>query len=392
MILDGPFPPDPRVENEALTLLSLGHELHLYCHHTNDFIDRINYKGIKVYRYPVSKYIKKISALAYTFPLYHWYLRKSIRAYLKEINVDAVHIHDMQVARTMFWLKKDFPNLPIVLDLHENRPEIMKFYHHVTHFPGNCLIFPKRWKKFEFSFIKKANRVIVVTEEARDYYASALRLDPDKFFIVPNYVRKEFYTHYELDQSILDQYKDRFVLLYLGDTGKRRGIKTMIEATEILSSKIPNVSLVIVGKSKDDQIWSKLVREKNLENHIELTGWKDFSKFQSYISASDIGLCPIHRNLHHDTTFANKIFQSLSFGKPVVVSDCTAQKNLVEKYRLGLVFKDRNPDALAKNIYELYKNNARYQEMAKNGESVVKNELNWDTIAETLDELYGGIK
>ena len=31
MILDAPFPPDPRVENEAVSLIKAGHEVFLFC-------------------------------------------------------------------------------------------------------------------------------------------------------------------------------------------------------------------------------------------------------------------------------------------------------------------------------------------------------------------------
>ena len=31
MILDETFPPDPRVENEAVTLINAGHEVFLFC-------------------------------------------------------------------------------------------------------------------------------------------------------------------------------------------------------------------------------------------------------------------------------------------------------------------------------------------------------------------------
>ena len=31
MILDATFPPDPRVENEAISLIAAGHEVFLFC-------------------------------------------------------------------------------------------------------------------------------------------------------------------------------------------------------------------------------------------------------------------------------------------------------------------------------------------------------------------------
>ena len=78
-------------------------------------------------------------------------------------------MHDIQIARSVFSINKKF-NLPIILDLHENRPEIMKYYAHVNSILGKLLIHASQWKKYEYKYIKAAQKVIVITEEAKEYY------------------------------------------------------------------------------------------------------------------------------------------------------------------------------------------------------------------------------
>ena len=46
----------------------------------------------------------------------------------------------------VLFLEANSKFLPVTLDLHENRPEIMKFYKHVNSFLGKLLISPKKWK------------------------------------------------------------------------------------------------------------------------------------------------------------------------------------------------------------------------------------------------------
>ena len=79
-----------------------------------------------------------------------------------------------------------------------------------------------------------------------------------------------------------------------------------------------------------------------------MEGWQDESLFPSYISSGSIGISPLHRNIHHDTTYANKLFQYMSFGKPLLVSDATAQKNLIERTNSGLVHQEKNAVDFAK--------------------------------------------
>ncbi|MGB1205760.1 MAG: glycosyltransferase family 4 protein [Chitinophagales bacterium] len=389
MILDKPFPPDPRVENEALFLISQGHEVHLYCldyEHQQAKHEQI--KGIHVYRQHLPKHVYRFSALAYTVPYYSFFLQKSLKAFAITTKIEAFHIHDIQVAQAVFMANKNL-NLPIVLDLHENRPEIMKYYAHVQSFLGKLLIFPNRWKKFEYRYIKEANNVIVITEAAKQYYLDEIaKLDATKFCVVPNTVRKAFYTNYDLDNDIIAEYKPYFTILYLGDTGLRRGMITIIRALEYIIPIIPNIKLVIVGSSKTDNILKKLVADLGYEQYVDLKGWQNFKLFQSFLTACHISVCPIHKNIHHETTFANKIFQSLSFGKPIVVSDCKAQADIVYDYECGLVFEDRNIKDFADKILTLHKDKDLYNRLSNNATKAVQKHLNWNITAQTLKNLY----
>ncbi len=384
MILDGVFPPDPRVENEAISLINKGFEVHLFClnystdQKTNEII-----KGINVHRKRVPKHLYSFSSLAYTIPYYHLFLKNSISEFLETYNIDTIHVHDMQVARSVFWANKKL-SLPITLDLHENRPEIMKHYTHVNSFLGKLLISPARWKNFEFEYIKKADRVITITQDAADYYLNKIEVESNKFFVVPNTVRKEFYTDYVQEEDIIAKYKETFNLLYLGDTGLRRGLLTVLESLEYLILEIPNIKIIIVGSSKDDHILNDFVERNNYQNYVDFTGWKDVSLFQSYIIASDIGICPLHRNLHHDTTYANKLFQYMAFGKPIVVSDCTSQKKLVEDYNCGLYFTEKDSKDFADSIISIAKNKELRNTLSNNAKNAIKERLNWESISQEL--------
>ena len=388
MILDAGFPPDPRVENEAVSLIEEKHKIHLFCldySHKLKIKETIN--GLFVHRARLPKHVYSYSALAYTLPYYHLYLLNSLRKFIKENDIDIIHIHDIQVARSVFWINKIF-KLPIVLDLHENRPEIMKFYYHVNSGLGKLLISPNKWKKFEFKYIEKADHVITVTNEACDYYVQNIGVDKAKFCTVPNTVREAFYSDFISNSDIKERFKDYFTLVYLGETGTRRGLLTVLESLKYLIPEIPNLKILIVGKSKEDHILKDYVIENNYQKHVEFEGWKSFELFQSYISASDIGICPIHKNLHHDTTYANKIFQYMAFGKPIVVSDCTSQKNLVEKYECGLVFKDRDSKDFADKVISIAKNDYFYKTLSSNAENTVKNHLNWEETSKDLKLIY----
>ena len=391
MILDAPFPPDPRVENEAVSLVENGHEVFLFCLKYADekAFDTIN--GIQVRRYSSNTIEYKLSALAYTIPLYSVIMQKKIAKFIKETNIEALHIHDMRIAGAVYKVNVNF-NLPIVLDLHDNMPEVMKLYPHLQKFPGKYLISPKKWKQKEEEFIKKANKVIAVSPEFIETLAARLPLEKDKLVLVPNTIRKTFFEDYKVNETIIKKYKSNFVILYLGDTHLRRGIQTAIAALVKLKDTIPEIKLVIVGKNTTDIILRKQVKDLQLEQFVDFEGWQNVSLFQSYILSSEICISPLHRNLQHDVAYANKIFQYMSLAKPLLVSDAIAQRKLVEKVACGLVHKERDSKDFSNKVLALYKSKPLRMELGESGRKFVQNEFSWEQTSEKLINLYNNMQ
>lgn len=390
MILDKTFPPDPRVENEAISLLKQGHNVFLFClKYTNISDEEI--KRIKVKRYKSNKLIYKLSALAYTIPVYTWVMQKKISHFIKENKIEVIHIHDIPIAQAAFNANKKL-RLPVVLDLHDNYPEVMKSYPHLQKFPGKYIISPKKWKRKEEEFITKATKVITVSPPFVTEVINRTKIASNKIHLVPNTVLPSFYQKNRIDNSILERYKNNFVILYLGDTALRRGLLTAIKALPLLKDKIPTIKLVIVGKSTTDHILKKEVKKYELESFVSFEGWQNVALFPSYIKASNICISPLERSMQHDVAYANKIFQYMSFGKPLLVSNATAQKEMIEKVNSGLVHQQKDIADFAAKVITLYKNPVLCNTLGSNGKNFIENEYNWSITSKELIVLYNNLK
>ena len=391
MILDKTFPPDPRVENEAISLVNNGFEVYLFCLTYNDDTPKEEtYQGFYIKRYSSNTLTYKLSALAYTVPFYTQIMRKKIYHFLIENAIHAIHIHDIRIAEAVFKANKKL-QLPTVLDLHDNIPEIMKFYPHLQKFPGKYLISPKKWKQKEEDFIQNATKIITVSKAFKNEVVQRTKINETKIEVVPNTVRKSFYQKFIIINPILNRYKDAFIILYLGDTGIRRGLLTAIEGVAKLKDKIPFLKLVIVGSNSTDAILKQKVRELFIENYVDFQGWQEVSYFPSYIMASTLCISPLYRNPQHDVAYANKLFQYMSFEKPVLVSDALAQKNLIEKIGSGLVYKEKNGSDFAEKVLYLYHHEKKRKAMGKKGKQFISKEFNWDITEKKLIEIYQDI-
>ena len=387
MILDKTFPPDPRVENEAISLLKNGHEVFLFCLKYNNEKEEEIIKGIQVKRYKSNTLIYKSSALVYTVPFYTQLMSKKIFHFLTVHKIEAIHIHDIQIAEAVFKANIKL-KLPTVLDLHDNMPEVIKFYPHLQKFPGKQLISPKKWKIKEEEFIQKATKIITVSQEFVNEVVERTHISKDKIVLVPNTVHRSFFENAIIDKTILQKYKNDFVILYLGDTALRRGLQTAIEGMSILKEKIPNCKLVIVGTNTTDFVLKEQVETLNLENYVDFQGWQNVKLFPSYIQASAICISPLLRNMQHDVAYANKVFQYMSFAKPVLVSSAIAQKNLIERTQAGLVHLENNPVDFAEKVLELYHNEQLQSQLGKNGQQFIEDEFCWEKTSEKLIDLY----
>lgn len=391
MILDKTFPPDPRVENEAKALIKAGQEVFLFCLHYGKEKASEEIDGIQIRRYKSNKLEYKLSALAYSFPFYTHLMCKKIKDFILKNKIEVLHIHDIRIAQAVFQANRQF-QLKTVLDLHDNFPEVMKEYPHLQKFPGKQLISPDQWKKKEEEFMVRADKIITVSNEFIEEVRSRVSMEDDKIQLVPNTVSKSFYQDYELDQQLIDRFKGEFVILYLGDTGIRRGLLTVIDAVPELKERIKQLKIVIVGSNTEDRILKQRVKDLKVDTHVDFEGWQNIDKFPSYILASDICVSPLNRSAQHDVAYANKIFQYMSFAKPVLVSDATAQKRLIEGIQGGKIHKEKDAVDFADQVIELYEDKDLRVSLGANGKRFIEEEFCWEKVSTNLCNLYKGFE
>ena len=391
VFLDQSFPPDSRVENEAYSLVRAGHEVHMFS---------LNYKGltpvyevhrgIHLHRIKVSNLIFKLSALAYTFPFYHNALKPAIRDFIKRVSPDALHVHDMLLAKAVFAVNRNL-KLPLTLDLHENRPEILQFYPHLKRFPSKQLISIDAWRRAQRDLIKKADHVVMVTPEAINNAIKETGEPTEKFFDVANTIELNIYDAYEKKPEFLQEYKETFNLVYVGDTGTRRGILTAIQALCVLKERFQNLRLIIVGQSSEDRDSKRKAEELGVSSMIHWAGWQDVSLFPSYIEKAAICISPLYRNQHHDTTLANKLFQYMAGAKALIVSDCPSQVHIVENAQCGLVHKANDHEDLAKCILQYYQDENLLKVHGQNARKAVEAKYNWALTSKALIDHYDNL-
>ena len=397
MLLHEFYPNDIRVTKEASALIKGGFEIHLICLQRKNEQDFETVNGIKVHRIPVAQTffwrgIWDILLVAFGFfqPKFH---KKLFWLNQKE-SFDALHVHDLPLAKTALQLKEKNPSLKVILDFHENYPEALKVWfmwkkNPIIRFKNNLFFGFNKWLKYEKKMAQSADKVIVVVEEMAEIIHQLHDIPFSKIITITNSEGKDFLNQ-ESFEGIYKKNEGHFILAYTGGVGPHRGVDVAIEGLGFLKHH-PKIRLELTGTlSTATRNWLEdLIKKHGIENQVKINGYQPFTKFFSYMAFADVNLIPHNRNGHTDNTIPHKLYQGMMVGKPVLVSDAPPLKRVVEKLNSGLVFEGGNSKDFADKVEALYLNKVLYDQLGKNGyEATINQNENWEATGEILTNEY----
>lgn len=259
----------------------------------------------------------------------------------------------------------------ILWDLHELPGSLM----------GN---FIKKWfLKYLFSRCK----VVVHANPQREQYLESIGTisNPSKHFVLRNY------PNFEDRDKEYDKMFHQFVTwkgdkkcVYLqGLTNSSRAAYESIEAV----LQIQNIVAVVVGRF-DSESKSRLESEHgaNLAKRVFFVGKIPQLKIPQYVEQCYMSLI-FYKNVRPNNYYceANRFYQSVILGLPVVVGNNPSMKELVDKYNFGVSIDDDGNDItkIKEGIDKILVNYDTYKEsIKKNRENLI-----WETQSGTMKQI-----
>lgn len=385
IVVDNDLNGDIRVLREIGILKEQGFEVSVLC-----FGFRKNYPdplpGVQIQRISINRKLKNILFFFLnTIPVYEWLWTSAIRKFIKTKSLDFLHVHDLYMAKAAGnAIRKSTRKIPLILDLHENYPFTILTYNWTKGFLRRMLSQPKLWKKKERRYLGYAVKIIVLSTTYRDDLTKKYPEFSGRFIVFPNVpdIRRPEYSDVK---AAADPFVNNYpILFYYGVIAERRGIFDTLEVlTSLLKDNI-NVNLLLIGPvdKKDRPRFMEMISSDTLKGCVHYIPWINSSEFPSYLKISDICLAPFHVNPQHESGIANKIFDYMLGEKPLIVSACKPQKELVEKYSCGLVFS--NMEQFRDAVITLAGNKALRRDMGRNGRIAILTDYNSDIYRENL--------
>jgi glycosyltransferase involved in cell wall biosynthesis len=390
IVVDNELNNDIRVLREIGILKEQGNEIYVLCFgFSESYKDPI--EGIHITRIKIAKKLKDILFfLLNTIPLYEWLWAREIKRFIIHNQLEYLHVHDLYMSRAAYYgIKKTDIKVPMILDLHENYPFTVCTYNWTKGFLRSLISKPEIWKKKERRYLGYADRIIVLSKDFSDALSEKYpELPASHFTVLPN-VPDLSLPEYKNKGHVKNPFKQAFpVIFYYGVIAERRGIFDSLNVFINLVKEGYPVNFLLIGPvdKKDNPLFTKLTGSEILKDRIHHIPWIESKEFPAYLGICDICLAPFHKNPQHESGVANKIYDYMLGGKPIIASNCKPQQVLIEKHKCGLIFK--NQAELRDAIIKLLNDKPLREEMGENGRKAVLKEYNSETIKENLISLY----
>jgi glycosyltransferase involved in cell wall biosynthesis len=383
-IWDADYPWDVRVE-KVCESLAKKHAVHLLCRNRKRRPRYERAKNLHIHRLPsVSDRWGRLNDIigfpAFCNPLWIYHVWQIVRS----VKANVIIVRDLPLALTAIGIGRIF-HIPVILDMAENYPAMIQDLWDRDGFSvGNFLVRnPAIIRLVERASLRWCDHVLVVVEESRDRLLAS-GVPSNRISLVINTPTSARWVDLpDLPSGLVVRGSDSLTLVYLGLLEWPRGVETAIRAMPLIKGKLPGAHLIIVGSGRHEEVFRQLVRELEIQTNVSFLGWLDYASAIRVIIESDIGLVPHYATESWNTTVPNKLFDYMSMGKPVIVSNAKPTERIVQQEQCGVVFQEKNAQDLARAVFQLRDSVVR-KRMGQNGYEAIKRIYNWSVDEERL--------
>jgi glycosyltransferase involved in cell wall biosynthesis len=399
MLLENPFPGDPRVRNEAFTLSKAGYKIHIIAlRKFEGEKSKEEMNGITVYRLPHINLFKKSNssknwlqiqlyrartAVGYMFEYFYFTTACMLLSFyiLIKDGFDVIHAHNPPNTLFLVGLVFRLFGKKFVFDHHDLAPELYLSRYGVK---GGFLY--KALLQEEKFCLRSANMVIATNESYKEIDIERARIKPEKVFIVRNGPELESMRLVPPDDKLKRMNKS--ILVYVGAMGPQDGIDYLLRALRDLVYKLgrDDFYCVIIGPGDAVEDMKILARELKVDEHVWFTGFIPKADLLRYLSTADICVDPNPSSPLNDFSTWIKVMEYMALGKPVVSFDLKETRYTAREAALYVPPNDE--EEFAKAIVRLMDDPAERARMGEYGRNRVSEELAWQHTSKNLLRAY----
>lgn len=175
-----------------------------------------------------------------------------------------------------------------------------------------------------------------------------------------------------------------FILMYQGALNEGRGIETMLEAM----IQLPDVHLWLAGEGDLSESLRKRATALGLDAQVRFLGYVAPRDLPAYTSKAWLGINLLeNRGLSYYYSLANKFFDYVQAGVPVITMNFPEYRALVVEREVGLLLDTLSADEVASAVRKLLNDTNLYGKLQQNC-LAARQSWNWEEEKINLLEIY----
>jgi glycosyltransferase involved in cell wall biosynthesis len=288
------------------------------------------------------------------------------------VGIPAMFIKRIKRIPFVFEVRDQWPEIPIKLGIINNR----------------FLIKILLW--LEKTIYKSCSRIVALSPDQAEGIKEVLA-DEKPIAVIPNSCDIDVFRP-EIDGSAIRQKRcwgNKLVLLHTGAMGKVNGLNFCIEAAERLKSH-SDVIFVLIGDGNQKSSLESEVKKLGLAN-VEILSPVPKRELPEFYAAADTGLVIIGNYPIIEHNSANKFFDSLSAGKPVLINYSGWQRKILEENEARFVCDLCTLEQFVEKVLYLNSHRQQVKQMGQNARRVAVEKFDRDRLAKQALEIISAL-
>jgi len=277
------------------------------------------------------------------------------------VGIPAVVLKWLKRVPFVFEVRDQWPEVPVELDIISNR----------------FLIRILLW--LEKAIYRAASSIVALSPGQADGVRKVVT--EKKIKVIPNSCDTDVFRP-DIDGSAVRDKRgwgDKLVFLHTGAMGRVNNLDFVIDVALRLRDN-PEILFVLLGEGSQKPALQSRVKELGLTN-IEILPPVVKQQLPEIMAAVDVGLVIIadYPILQHNS--ANKFFDSLSAGKPVLLNYSGWQREILEENKAGFGCKLCGLDEFVEKVLYLNSHRQQVEQMGQNARRVAIEKFDRDNLA-----------
>ena len=303
-------------------------------------------------------------------------------------NIDCIYANTWPLLGQYFAVKAASKfDIPIIIHVQDIYPESLS-----KKLPFAKSIFTGALLPLDKYILRKASKVIAISQKMKDYLVKSRKLDSNKISVIPNWQDEESFLNYQKQPG--NNAGKPFTFMYLGNIGPVAGVDLLLKA--FAKGNLKNARLVIAGSGSMKE---SLVAQAEDYSDCIIEFWPvPEGKVPEVQSVSDVLLLPVKKG-NASTSIPSKLPAYMFSASSIIacVDEYSDTASVINSANCGYVVEPENVESLALVMKQVcYMEKSFLEKLGMNGREYallnLSKKINLQKMVSVIENLVYGDK